>query len=67
MSKVRVQFDVSPRQSSDLDQLVMDLNASTRAEVLRKAIGAMKVLAEESEGGTVKVQKKDGTTCLLIL
>jgi Arc/MetJ-type ribon-helix-helix transcriptional regulator len=48
---VRLSLDVTPEVNELLEQLVRDLGASNKSEVLRKAIALMKVAAEAKEDG----------------
>ena len=48
---MRLSLDVTPELNALLKQLVLDLGASNKSEVLRKAIALFKVAAEaKSEG-----------------
>lgn len=61
--KVRVQFDFSKEHLEELDKLKTSLHASTRAEVIRRALHLFtKVLKAEQEGAEIYIKKADGNT-----
>lgn len=49
--RVRLSLDVTPEMNELLEQLVLDLGASNKSEMLRKAIALMKVAAEAKKDG----------------
>lgn len=60
--KARVQFDFSKDSLDRLDEIVESVNASTRAEVIRRALTLYtEVLAAEKRGAKVLFREKDGT------
>lgn len=60
--KARVQFDFSKESLDKLDEIVEKVNASTRAEVIRRALTLFtEVLAAEQRGAKVLFREKDGT------
>ncbi len=66
--KARVQFDFSKESLDKLDEIKDAVNASTRAEVIRRALTLFtEVLEAESRGARVMFQEKDGTQARLML
>jgi hypothetical protein len=51
LEKLRFQFDLTPKMALLLDRLVAETGASTRAEVLRRAISIFGLLCDESSSG----------------
>jgi uncharacterized protein (UPF0305 family) len=67
-SKARVQFDFSKESLDKLDEIKDTVNASTRAEVIRRALTLFtEVLEAENRGAKVMFQEKDGTLARLML
>jgi hypothetical protein len=65
--KVRVQFDFSKEHLDELDKIKTALHASTRAEVIRRALNLFtKVLKAEQEGAEIYIQKADGRLVQLV-
>ncbi|HEV2705900.1 MAG TPA: ribbon-helix-helix protein, CopG family [Pyrinomonadaceae bacterium] len=65
--KARVQFDFSKEALDKLDEIVEKVNASTRAEVIRRALTLFtEVLAAEQRGAKVLFREKDGTLIQLM-
>ena len=59
--KYRVQLDFSEEAFNELNQLRENLNASSRAEVVRNAIGVLRwVTSHLRAGNKIVVEKKDG-------
>ena len=59
--KTRVQFDFAQNALEALDQLQVQTNASSRAEVVRNALGIMKwVVGHVLKGNEIKVHRKKG-------
>lgn len=57
----RVQFDFSKQSLERLDEMVKEVNAATRAEVIRRALTLYtEVLAAEQRGAKVFFHEKDG-------
>jgi len=57
----RVQFDFSKQSLERLDEIVRDVNAATRAEVIRRALTLYtEVLAAEQRGAKVFFHEKNG-------
>jgi metal-responsive CopG/Arc/MetJ family transcriptional regulator len=66
--KARVQFDFSKESLEKLDEIKDTVNASTRAEVIRRALTLFtEVLEAENRGARVMFQEKDGTQARLML
>jgi hypothetical protein len=60
--KARVQFDFSRESLAKLDEIVMVVNASTRAEVIRRALTLYtEVLEAENRGAKMLFREPDGT------
>jgi hypothetical protein len=60
--KIRVQFDFNKQSLENLDSLVKALNASSRAEVLRRALTLLAEAIDESrEGRRLGFMNKDGS------
>lgn len=65
--KARVQFDFSKESLDKLDEIVERVNASTRAEVIRRALTLFtEVLAAEQRGAKVLFREQDGTLIQLL-
>lgn len=65
--KARVQFDFNKESLDKLDEIVEALNASTRAEVIRRALTLFtEVLAAEKRGAKVLLREQDGTLIQLM-
>lgn len=65
--KARVQFDFSKESLDKLDEIVESINASTRAEVIRRALTLFtEILAAEKRGAKVLLREKDGTLIQLM-
>jgi Arc/MetJ-type ribon-helix-helix transcriptional regulator len=65
--KARVQFDFSKESLDKLDEIVKSVDASTRAEVIRRALTLFtEILAAESRGAKVLFREKDGTLIQLM-
>jgi Arc/MetJ-type ribon-helix-helix transcriptional regulator len=63
--KARVQFDFSKDSLDKLDELVESVNASTRAEVIRRALTVFtEILAAEKRGAKILVREKDSDTLI---
>ncbi len=63
--KARVQFDFSKESLDKLDELVESVNASTRAEVIRRALTVFtEILAAEKRGAKILVREKDDNTLI---
>lgn len=57
----RVQFDFSKQSLERLDEIVKEVNAATRAEVIRRALTLYtEVLAADQRGAKICFQEKDG-------
>lgn len=65
----RVQFDLSPKSFTSLTQVKQDINASTYAEVVKRALQVLEVIVEaEKNGQEFYLKDKDGKlTKLLVL
>jgi hypothetical protein len=60
--KARVQFDFSQASLKKLDEIVASVNASTRAEVIRRALTLYtEVLEAEKRGAKILFRESDGT------
>lgn len=60
--KVRVQFDFNKESLEKLDEIVKTINASTRAEAIRKALTLLTELIDaEGRGAKMMLREKDGT------
>lgn len=60
--KVRVQFDFNKESLEKLDEIVKTINASTRAEAIRKALMLLtELINAESRGAKMMLREKDGT------
>ena len=60
--KIRVQFDFSKESLSNLDKLVEVFSASSRAEVVRRALTLLTdALDEKENGGKLGFKKNDGS------
>lgn len=60
--KARVQFDFSKESLAKLDEIVSAVNASTRAEVIRRALMLYtEVLEAEKRGAKIFFREPDGT------
>jgi hypothetical protein len=65
--KARVQFDFSKQSLDKLDEIVEKVNASTRAEVIRRALTLFtEILAAEKRGAKVLLREQDGTLIQLM-
>jgi metal-responsive CopG/Arc/MetJ family transcriptional regulator len=65
--KARVQFDFNKESLDKLDEIVAAVNASTRAEVIRRALTLFtEVMAAEKRGAKVLLREKDGTMIQLM-
>jgi metal-responsive CopG/Arc/MetJ family transcriptional regulator len=65
--KARVQFDFSKESLDKLDEMVESINASTRAEVIRRALTLFtEILSAEKRGAKVLLREKDGTLIQLM-
>jgi hypothetical protein len=61
-SKARVQFDFSKESLEKLDEFVKALNASTRAEVIRRSLTLFtEVMEAEKRGAKLLFREPDGT------
>lgn len=49
--RVRIQFDLTPAMRELLDKLVDESGASTRAEVMRRALSIYSILIDETSSG----------------
>jgi hypothetical protein len=66
--RVRVQFDFSKRSLDKLDELQTELQASTRAEVIRHALQLFTECVEaRRRGAEVLLREPDGTMTKIIL
>jgi hypothetical protein len=64
---VRVQFDFARESLSRLDTLVRDVNAPTRAEVIRRALWLYETCAGiQKRGGRLGIKEPDGGFTLLL-
>ena len=60
--KARVQFDFSRDSLAKLDEIVSTVNASTRAEVIRRALTLYtEVLDAETRGAKILFRERDGS------
>jgi metal-responsive CopG/Arc/MetJ family transcriptional regulator len=60
--KARVQFDFNKESLDKLDEMVEAINATTRAEVIRRALTLFtEVMAAEERGAKIFFREKDGT------
>jgi hypothetical protein len=60
--KYRVQLDFTEEAFAELTALQQKLNASSRAEVVRNALGVLKWVTNNlTEGNKVFVERRDGT------
>ena len=60
--KYRVQLDFSEEAFEELNSLQEKTNASSRAEVVRNALGVLKWATKNlREGNKIVVERKDGT------
>jgi len=67
-SRSRLQFDFSPEACERLDELVNVLDASSRAEVVRRALRLLAVAVEaERAGARVSVESPDGDVQRLVI
>lgn len=58
----RVQFDFSRESLAKLDEIVSNVNARTRAEVIRRALTLYtEVLEAQNRGAKIFFREKDGT------
>lgn len=65
--KVRVQFDFSKESLDKLDDIKKKVNASTRAEVIRRGMILFTVLQEaEQRGAKLCLREADGTIVQLM-
>ncbi len=65
--KVRVQFDFSKESLDKLDEIKDSVNASTRAEVIRRALTLFtEVLSAEQRGAKLLFREADGTLIQLM-
>jgi chromosome condensin MukBEF ATPase and DNA-binding subunit MukB len=65
--KARVQFDFSKESLDKLDEIVETVNASTRAEVIRRALTLYtEVLAAEQRGAKLFFRESDGQLVQLL-
>lgn len=66
-SKARVQFDFSKESLKKLDDLVQKTGASTRAELIRRALALYtEVLEAEDRKAKILFREKDGTLIQLM-
>lgn len=62
-TKARIQFDFSKDSLAKLDELVKVVNATTRAEVIRRALTLYtNILEAENRGAKIQLLEPDGTT-----
>lgn len=62
MEKKRLQIDFSDSAYKELEQLQNRLNAPTKTEVIRDALGVLRWLAEEvDQNHRILVEKPEGT------
>ncbi len=68
-NRQRLQFDFHPAQVVDLDRLVEVYGASSRAEVIRRALHLLKVAtaAKEKGGGMAIYDSNDNYNKIMIL
>lgn len=68
-SKVRMQFDFAPIAVTELDRLVDETGAASRAEVIRRALAVFDLMMSyKKTGGKVILQDAEGKeTALLII
>lgn len=60
-NKYRVQLDFSEPAFRELEKLQSKLNASSRAEVVRNALGVLRWLTDNlTAGNKVVIERKDG-------
>ena len=53
-------FNIDEKMGQELDQLKTHLNASSKAEVLRKAVALLKIATEsEAADGSIIIRKND--------
>ena len=65
--KARVQFDFSRESLAKLDEIVSVVSASTRAEVIRRALTLYtEVLEAEKRGAKILFRESDGTMVQII-
>jgi Arc/MetJ-type ribon-helix-helix transcriptional regulator len=65
--KARVQFDFNKESLDKLDEMVEAVGASTRAEVIRRALTLLtEILAADKRGAKVLFREKDGTMIQLM-
>jgi len=65
--KARVQFDFSRESLAKLDEMVSLVSASTRAEVIRRALTLYtEVLEAEKRGAKILFRESDGTMVQII-
>ena len=68
MEKHRLQFDFSEKATQRLDEMVEKLHASSRAEVVRKALALLDHVSQAQEqGGEVIIRTGDREKELLLL
>ena len=68
MEKHRLQFDYSEKATQRLDEMVEKLHASSRAEVVRKALALLDHVSQAQEqGGEVIIRTGDREKELLLL
>ncbi|HEX9660977.1 MAG TPA: hypothetical protein VGB27_01720 [Candidatus Binatia bacterium] len=61
-------FNVDERMEQSLEELKKHFGASSKAEVIRKAIALLKVVTDsEDADGSITIQKKDGKEQKLII
>jgi hypothetical protein len=66
--QARVQFDFSTDSLKKLDQLVTVVHATTRAEVIRRALTLYtEMLEAENRGAKILLREADGTMIQLML
>lgn len=66
--KQRLQFDFPPEAVDGLDDMVVDMKASSRAEVMKRALGLLNhVLRHQKEGGVVELVGADGSRQRVVL
>lgn len=65
--KARVQFDFSRESLEKLDEIVANVNASTRAELIRRALTLYtEVLEANKRGAKIFFRESDGTLVQLM-